>query len=155
MQKFYDTKSFFSCYEVPYCVAHARSTYKPSVCGTTDPWIIHSLKLPLCVTSLPAIFWDPRVNARVTPRRLCLWVSHHAECSSLQSAETSTSKLLLAFLPFYRGGRGIIGLFLPFARQCVEWSVSTNIMCWWKAKRNSPVGPEHVPHTMKAQSLRT
>jgi hypothetical protein len=94
-------------------------------------------QLPPCVISLPAIFWDPHVNARVTPHHPGLWVSRHAECSSLQSAETNTSNLLLVFLPFYRGGQFITGLFLYLARQCMEWSVSTNIMCWWKATGTS------------------
>lgn len=108
-------------------VLTSRSSAAQQTCDPFTPF-----KLPLCVISLPAIFWDPRVNATVTLHHPGLWVSRHAERSSLQSAETNTSNLLLAFLPFYRGGWVITDLFLLLARQCMEWSVSTNKMCWWK-----------------------
>ena len=115
---------------------HAVLTSHPSATQQTHESFT-PFKLPPCVISLPAIFWDPHVNARVTPRHPCLWVSRHAERSSLQSAETNMSNLLLAFLPFYRGGQIIIRLFLLLARQCMEWRVGTNIMCWWKTTGTS------------------
>lgn len=145
---FYKHLTYAKCFMPPTVFSHVMK-YRTVLCmravltsrPSTEQHTLESFtpfKLPPCDISLPAMFWDPHVNARVTPRHPCLWASRRAERSSLQSAETNTSHLLLAFLPFYRRGRVKISLFLLLARQCYGMKCQHKHNVLVKSYRNLP-----------------
>jgi len=55
----YVTNSFFLMLRSTYCAADVCSAYKPSVCSTTNPWLIHSFQTSTMRYQLTGDFLRP------------------------------------------------------------------------------------------------
>lgn len=117
-KKFYDTNRFFSCYEVPYCVAHACSAYKPSVCSATDPWLIHALQTSTVWYQLTGDFLRPSCErqSNATPPRFMSEPSCRMFVSSI--SWNKHVKLIARFSALLQGRSGH-NRFVPTFSQAV------------------------------------